>query len=127
MIFAEPHAKNNCSFTDFSGLTCLSWLSLLDLNRININFAKSPSRHSTKFLTEILKWSSTIFCFAKLYWKAILLAKFNKCWFQSPRDVQESINTTGMLNATFLNASYFQYNIVPVIFSYLFESTFFPH
>ena len=44
-----------------------------------------------------------------------------------PRDVQESINTTGMLNATFLNASYFQYNIVPVIFSYLFELTFFIH
>ena len=128
LSFERSHVNNNCSFTNFTGLTCLPWLRLALLNCISTSFAKVSWRPSTKFLTGILKWSSTIFYTTKLSISESKLQSLRNVDFNLVMNhnlAQESIGSTGMLNTIFLNASYLQYNIVPVIFSYLFKITFF--
>ena len=83
LSFERSHVNNNCSFTNFTGLTCLPWLRFALLNCISTSFAKVSWRPSTKFLTGILKWSSTIFYTTKLSISESKPVKSKKCWFQS--------------------------------------------
>ena len=88
-----------------------------------------------KTLNQIFDWDTEVVKHYLLHWKNFYIGK--QAMLQSLRNVdfnplvmnhdllQESISSTGKLNTIFLNANYLKYNIVTVMFSYLFQLTFF--
>ena len=89
-----------------------------------------------KTLNQIFDWDTEVVKHYLLHWKNFYIGK--QALLQSLRNVdfnplvmnhdlvQESISSTGKLNTIFLNANYMKYNIVTVMFSYLFQLTFLP-
>ena len=88
-----------------------------------------------KTLNQIFDWDTEVVKHYLLHWKNFYVGK--QALLQSLRNVdfnplvmnhdlvQERISSTGKLNTIFLNANYLKYNIVTVMFSYLFQLTFF--